>query len=133
MFYIFVFCPYIRTSLFPISISKLIAQLLGAKIGHASFSSGIMYDHFAVRIGKNTMCGQSSIIYAHAMEGRTYSISPITIGSNVTIGANAIVMSGTIIEDGCILAAGSVLTKNKHMRKDEIWGGVPAKKIGSRL
>ena len=35
-----------------------------------------------------------------------------------------------IIEDGAIVAAGSVVTKN--IKKYEIWGGVPAKKISTR-
>lgn len=54
----------------------------------------------------------------------------IIIGENVWLGCNVVVLKGVIIEEGAIVAAGSVVTK--HIKKHEIWGGVPAKKIGMR-
>jgi acetyltransferase-like isoleucine patch superfamily enzyme len=54
----------------------------------------------------------------------------ITIGNNVWIGANVVVLKGVTIQDGAIIAAGAVLTKPVGV--NEIWGGVPAKKIGDR-
>lgn len=54
----------------------------------------------------------------------------IIIGENVWLGCNVVVLKGVIIEDGAIVAAGSVVTKN--IKKYEIWGGVPAKKISTR-
>ena len=55
----------------------------------------------------------------------------IDIGSNVWIGFNVIVLKGVTIHDGAIVAAGSVVTKDIGI--NEIWAGVPAKKIGERL
>jgi len=55
----------------------------------------------------------------------------IVIGNNVWIGANVIVLSGVTIKDGAIIAAGAVL--NKNVPANEIWGGIPAKKIGDRV
>lgn len=54
----------------------------------------------------------------------------IIVGNNVWIGANVIVLSGVTINDGAIIAAGAVL--NKNVPANEIWGGIPAKKIGDR-
>ena len=54
----------------------------------------------------------------------------IIIGQDVWIGFNVIVLKGVQIGDGAIVAAGAVVTKSIH--KNEIWGGVPAKKIGER-
>lgn len=54
----------------------------------------------------------------------------ITIGNNVWIGANAIILKGVTIKDGAVVAAGAVVTKS--ILSNEIWAGIPAKKIGTR-
>jgi acetyltransferase-like isoleucine patch superfamily enzyme len=55
---------------------------------------------------------------------------PIIIGNDVWIGANAVILKGVEIGDGAVVAAGAVV--NKPIAAYEIWGGVPAKKIGQR-
>jgi galactoside O-acetyltransferase len=52
------------------------------------------------------------------------------IGKYATILTNAVVLTGVAVGEGAILAAGGVATKN--IPPYEIWGGVPAKKIGER-
>jgi len=54
----------------------------------------------------------------------------IIIGNDVWTGANCVVLKGVFMGNGCILAAGAVLTKSTG--ENEIWAGVPAKKIGMR-
>jgi acetyltransferase-like isoleucine patch superfamily enzyme len=54
----------------------------------------------------------------------------IFIGDDVWIGVNVIVLKDVIIGNGAIIAAGSML--NKSVPANEIWGGIPAKKIGER-
>lgn len=52
----------------------------------------------------------------------------IEIRDNVFIGSNTTIMYGTRIGPNAIVAAGSVVTKD--VPPGEIWGGVPARKIG---
>ena len=54
----------------------------------------------------------------------------IIVGNNVWIGFGAQIMSGVTIEDGAIIAAGAVVTKN--IKKNEVVGGIPARKIKER-
>lgn len=54
----------------------------------------------------------------------------IIIGSDVWLGCNVVVLKGVVIGDGAVVAAGAVVTKS--ILANEIWGGVPAKKIGER-
>jgi acetyltransferase-like isoleucine patch superfamily enzyme len=54
----------------------------------------------------------------------------VRIGSDVWIGANATVLPGTTIADGSVIAAGAVV--RGFVPPNEIWGGVPAKKLGNR-
>ena len=53
------------------------------------------------------------------------------VEDDVWIGTNAIILAGVKINKGAIIAAGSLV--NKDIPTCEIWGGVPAKKIGERF
>jgi acetyltransferase-like isoleucine patch superfamily enzyme len=54
----------------------------------------------------------------------------IAIHDNVWIGCNCVILKGVEIESGAIIAAGAVVTKS--VGSNEIWAGIPAKKIGLR-
>jgi len=54
----------------------------------------------------------------------------IVINSDVWLGCNVVVLKGVVIGAGAVVAAGAVVTKS--IPSYEIWGGVPARKIGVR-
>ncbi len=54
----------------------------------------------------------------------------IHIGPNVWLGVNVVVLMGIEIGEGAIVAAGAIVVES--IPPFEIWGGVPAKKIGQR-
>jgi acetyltransferase-like isoleucine patch superfamily enzyme len=54
----------------------------------------------------------------------------IKIGSDVWLGCNVVVLKAVEIGDGAIVGAGAVVTKS--IPSNEIWAGIPAKKIGIR-
>lgn len=54
----------------------------------------------------------------------------IVIHENVWFGCNCIVLQGVEIHQGAVIAAGAVVTKS--VPANEIWGGIPAKKLGER-
>lgn len=62
--------------------------------------------------------------------GRTQLV-PTIVEADAWIGYGAVIMVGVRIGHGAIVAAGAVLTKD--VPPYEIWGGVPAKKIGERF
>lgn len=129
LFYLIFFNSLINNRVIPAPLMRIIYLLLGANLGRNTYCSGVILDPPLIRVGHDTLLGQDCLLYAHAIEGQDIAHYPITIGSNVTVGARAIIMPGVSIEDGAIVAAGAVVKKGCQIKANEIWGGVPAKKI----
>ena len=53
------------------------------------------------------------------------------VGHDVWIGCDATLIAGVTVGNGAVVGAGAVVTKD--IPPYEIWGGVPAKKIGARF
>jgi len=94
--------------------------------------------HATITIGNNCMIGATSVFadvnHLHAKDklicAQGLDMQPIVLEEDVWIGANVKVLRGVTIGKGAIVAAGAVV--NKSIPPFEIWGGVPAKKIGER-
>lgn len=115
-------------------------------------------DHALISIGKNTTVGYHTFIFSsdkieigndcliapfvyivdsnHGIEKSTRInlqpniTAPVVIGDDVWIGTGAKILPGTKIGDGAVIAAGAVV--NIEVPPFEIFGGIPAKKIGER-
>jgi len=90
-------------------------------------------------VGANALIGAYSYILSaeHRFRDRTQSINSqgfdfkgIHIGANSWIGAHVFIRDGTKVGDGAIVGAGAVVTD--EIPPWEIWGGVPARKLGIR-
>jgi len=90
-----------------------------------------------ISIGDYSGIGQHCVLISanHTIDrGKPYFNTPwdetrtgITIGRNVWVGAQCVILPGVTIGDNAIIAAGSVV--NANVPANEIWGGVPARKI----
>lgn len=108
--------------------------LVGDNVGISEFC------YFAIRgnisIGDNVIFGPGVKIFT---ENHSFKLSDklfrlqseirndIKIGNNVWIGSNSIILPGVTIEDNVVIAAGSVV--NKNIKRDSLYGGIPAKLI----
>ena len=122
--------PLINANLVPVNLRSFAFSMLGAKIGRSVMIGGKILDPSLVEIGDYTMLGEDCLLTAHAVEGDIVDLGRITIGRSVTVGVKAVILPDVIIGDGAIVAAGAVVTKGTRISPGEIWGGVPAKKIG---
>lgn len=92
----------------------------------------------SITVGDFSLIGSGSkfIDHDHGIEKGSYMKQqpcptlPIVLGGDVWIGDNVVVLKGVTIGNGAIVAAGAVVTKS--IPANEIWGGVPAKKIKDR-
>ncbi|MDB4902313.1 MAG: lacA 2 [Mucilaginibacter sp.] len=57
-------------------------------------------------------------------------VKAIELGEDVWLGCNVIILKGVIIGDGAVVGAGSVVTTS--ILPNEIWAGIPARKISER-
>lgn len=129
LFNLILFYPILRSGFVPVPLMRLNYQLLGARLGDNTYSSGIMFDPPLIRIGHDCIVGQSSMLIPHVIEGQRLAHYGITIGNNVTIGAQAVVLAGVSIGDNAIVAIGAVVLKDTVIGAGEVWAGMPAKKL----
>lgn len=137
-------------------LRKWFYQMLGAKIGKDCFPSRrveillpmglelgerVAVGWFAeldaragIKIGNDTNVSShvKLITGSHDVDDKKYTadFKPIEIGHHCWIGTGAIVLQGVKIGDGAVVAAGAVVTKD--IPANEVWGGIPAKKIKDR-
>jgi acetyltransferase-like isoleucine patch superfamily enzyme len=128
LFYLMLFNFLIRTHFLPFPLLRLVHLALGAKLGENTYG-GVLLDPPLTRVGANCILGHDAVLFAHAIEGTRFSLSPIVIGDGVTVGALAIIMSDVQIGDGAIVSAGAVVVKGTRIAAGEIWGGVPARRL----
>jgi acetyltransferase-like isoleucine patch superfamily enzyme len=86
-----------------------------------------------VSIGKySTLGGWYSQILTHSIdvESNRQDAQPVKIGDYCFIGTRAILLKGACLPDNSLLAAGAVLN-DSFSEPFTIFGGVPAKRIGS--
>ncbi len=130
------------------SESRLYAESLTnesrIKIGNnVAFNTNVMVnadDMGEIIIEDNVMVGPNTVFRSANHEFRNPAIliqlqghvkGTIRVGSDVWIGANCVILTNVTIGKGAVIGAGAVVTKD--VAAFEIVGGVPAKKIGSRM
>lgn len=85
-------------------------------------------------IGNHVDIATDVLIYnnQHNIHSQAFAnqYGPVTIKDYVFIGPRVIILPGVTIGTGAVVAAGAVVTKD--IPDKQVWGGVPAKKIGDR-
>lgn len=132
LFLLMIFNSLIRSHVLPIPTMRLVYLALGARLGADTYSAGALLDPPLTIIGRNSIIGHDAVVFAHIIERDRFELAPVRIGNDVTIGAHAAVMPGVEIGDGAVVSVGAVVTKGTRIGRGEIWGGVPARRLGLR-
>lgn len=125
----FSFINWIRATPFNVLLYRLMGMTVGAR---TQINTAVVADCNLITIGEDTVIGGDVTLIAHAVEGANLVTAPVRIGSRVTVGLMAVVMPGCEIGDDAVLAVNAVLKKGTKVGPGEIWGGVPARRIGQR-
>ncbi len=108
---------------------SLIHSIFGAHVGKQTAIAGTIRDYPLIYFGDYATVGQNSVVTAHAITHDEILLMPVRIGNNAVVGINCVVMPGVTIGDNAVLAPGAVATSNTNIPKNELWGGIPARKI----
>ncbi len=125
----FTFLNWVRATPFNVMFYRLMGMKAGARV---QINTAVVADCNLISIGSDTVVGGDVTLIAHSVEGPDLITERVSIGSRVTIGLMAVIMPGCEIGDDAVIAANAVLKKGSKIGRGEIWGGVPAKKIGVR-
>lgn len=132
LFWILVFNNFMLPGIIPIPLRGLILNAFGARIGSHTTCVGYVHEPHLVTIGNDSLLGMGSMILPHNLNVGYLSHQRVTIGNGVTIGAHSVIAAGVQIEDGAIVGLNSVVTRNTHIKANEVWAGIPARKIKNR-
>ncbi|MCB0341640.1 MAG: hypothetical protein H6626_09345 [Pseudobdellovibrionaceae bacterium] len=132
LFYLMVFQPLLISGIMPIPMRRGYFQLMGAKLGENVYPAGVLLDPLFIEIGDFCVVGFKSLICPHVHVGGVITHLPIKIGRRVTIAVGATIYGGTIIEDDARVLPHAVVNPNTHIKKGEVWGGIPARRIMPR-
>jgi len=103
---------------------------MGAKVGKNLIFTGKIFNADLFEAGNNVLIGEDAFLSGHIQHKSKFILGKIIIGNDVTIGARSFIMPDVEIGDRSIIAAHAVVTLGTRIPPDEIWGGIPARKIG---
>jgi acetyltransferase-like isoleucine patch superfamily enzyme len=99
---------------------------IGKNVGFAQIEPDYLLPE-AIEIGDDSAFGWQTKFLTHEFTQDSQRFGKIKIGKNVLIGAFSTIRGGVKIGDNSIVAMCSFV--NKDIPPNELWGGVPAKRI----
>lgn len=114
---------------------RLFLSAFGARTGKNLAIGGVFRDHPLIELADFATIGQNAVIVGHAIT-QTYksiTLKPVRIGRNAVVGINCVVMPGVTLGENAVLAPGAVAIINTVIPDNELWGGIPARKIKDLL
>lgn len=108
-----------------------------ASMAHINAGGGrtVLSDHCGLASGVKVLSGRPDLSYAaicpQEPEG-THGVirSRTVIGEYALLCAGCVILPGVTVGTGAVVAAGAVVTRD--VPPWEVWGGIPARKIGER-
>lgn len=104
-------------------------RLFGAKIAKGAEIGGKIVDCSLIELKEGAGVGHDSLILGHWIVGDRCKIGKVVIGKKAMIGAKSLIFPGAVINDGAAIGAMSLLTSDQKIPANELWVGIPAKKI----
>jgi hypothetical protein len=128
LFYLvrFTFLPFVTLTPFGLWFLRAMGMRIGRR---AHISTEYISDPGLITLGDDVVLGGSVRIFAHYGGGGNLVIAPVRIGDGATIGLNATVMGDVEVGPGATVLPHSVLLPGSRVGRDEVWGGVPARRI----
>lgn len=120
-----------QNGLLPAHMRKFFSRWLGMKAGGGIISiAGVVVDPYLITLEADTMVGQDASLLPSLYENGRLTLGTIIVRRGAVIGARSVVLPGVSIGRGAMVKAMSVVAENTVIGDGEVWGGVPARKMG---
>ncbi|MDF1552128.1 MAG: DapH/DapD/GlmU-related protein [Deferrisomatales bacterium] len=114
----------------PIFLRPPFFMFFGSRIGKNVAIGGRFIEPYLITAKDNAFFGGECLITAHSIMPGTLSLKPIVIEENAFIGGRAVVQPGVTVGANSVVAGSALVLEDTQIPPNEIWGGIPAKKIG---
>ncbi len=120
-----------QNSLLPPPIRKFFSRLLGAKMGKGLISiGGVICDPYLIEIEENAMIGRDTLLIPSQLTQDNLTMRRIVVKSGAVVGARSVILPGVTVGKGAMIKAMSLVPEGTVIGDYEIWGGIPAMKMG---
>ena len=120
-------CTYLPLGLKNFLLRSLLGVRIGKNVGICPEVDFDMLYPQLVSIGDNSIIGWKVHLLCHEFTQQQIRIGRVRIGKNALVGAFSTIRSGITIGENSVVAMHSFV--NKDVPPNEVWGGIPAKKI----
>ena len=125
---------FYENALLPPPLRKLFYQLLGSRMGKGIISiGGRLSDPYLVTLEETVIIGEEALLIPHALaideSGDILVLGKIEVKQGAIIGARTTIMPGVIIGERSMVKAMSLVTMNTKIPPNEVWAGIPARKV----
>ena len=116
----------------PSFVSNLYYRICGAKIGkQTQINTHRLNDPCLIRIDDGCVVGGGATFNGHLVEKGEIVFAPIHMKAGSLVGAGATVQPGVTIGENAVVASHGLIPKYRTIPQNEVWGGLPARKIQS--
>jgi acetyltransferase-like isoleucine patch superfamily enzyme len=120
-----------QNGLLPSHMRKFFSRWLGMKAGGGIISiAGVVVDPDLITLEEDTMVGQDASLLPSSYENGRLTLGRITVRRGAVVGARSVVLPGVTLGRGSMVKAMSVVAAGTVVGDGEVWGGVPARKMG---
>jgi hypothetical protein len=104
-------------------------RLFGAKIARGVNIGGKLLDCSLTVLKSGSGVGQDALVLGHWVAKNRCRIGRVVVERNAMVGARSLVFPGTTVGEGATIGAMSLLTSNQNVPANEVWVGIPARKV----
>lgn len=126
---------YNEGGIIPPPLKKIFYRFMGGKFGKGIIViGGKITDPHLVTVESEATIGDGAIILPHILSNfpsRAVILGKIHIKRNAMIGVRTILLPGVTVGENSMVNSMSVVPMNTQIPDNEVWGGIPAKKIKS--
>lgn len=107
----------------------LMGPIFGPKSRSCYVVDPNLLDPHLIEVGRNVIFGFGTMVAGHSQERDVIIIKKTIIEDDVLFGGNCVIYGGCRIGRGAVVLSGAVVPPNTVIGANELWGGLPAKKI----